>query len=301
MRIAFIGAVDFSRHCLEELIRLGADICTVVTPSAASARFNSDYVDLGSVAAASSIPVCYVDTINAPETIAALRDLAPDVLFVFGFSQMIGSEILAIPPRGAIGTHPALLPRHRGRHPLIWALIEELPETGLTFFYLDEGPDSGDILWQRAFPIEPEDDAGSLYAKVKAAAVDGIREWLPHLEAGTAPRIPQDPSLATYWRKRSPRDGEIDWTGPARRAHNLVRALTRPYPGAQTASGSDTLTVWRTELGDAAPGPVRPGLVVAGSGKGLTVLAADRALTLVEWECTGRSPRPGMLLGSVPQ
>ena len=292
MRIVFTGTVDFSRHCLEEVLRMGGDIVGILTLEKENAQFNSDYADLGPVADKYGVPIYRIKNINDHGTIAHIKNLDPDVIFVFGFSQLIKKEILDIPPLGCIGAHPALLPKNRGRHPLIWALIEDLKDSGLTFFYLDEGADSGDILWQKTFRITDEDDAGTLYDRIKILATEGIREFLPRLQSGSAPRIPQDHSLATYWRKRGEEDGEIVWTGTTRQVFNLVRALTRPYVGAHTFKGENRILIWRSRI---IPRPERiPEYRTAGAGEILSepspaffVRTGDGVLEVMEWE-TGR-------------
>jgi methionyl-tRNA formyltransferase len=287
MRIVFIGTVDFSKHCLKEVLHHGGNVVAVLTPRPERSRFNSDYADLEPVAAARGIPTYRISKINDPETITLIRSLKPDVIFVFGFSQLISKEILDLPPLGCIGTHPALLPSNRGRHPLIWALVKGLAESGLTFFYIDEGTDSGDILWQRSFPITLQDDSGTLYEKVKQLASEAIAEFLPQLESGNAPRTQQDHSQASYLRKRTESDGEINWSWPTMEIHNLIRALTHPYVGAHTFSDSHRVIVWRSRL---VPEPVlesnksaSPGDIVAVTGDGVSVRTGDGIIELLEF------------------
>jgi methionyl-tRNA formyltransferase len=184
---------------------------------------------------------------------------------------------------------------------LIWALAHGLPETGLSFFYLDEGPDSGDLLWQRAFPIGDNDDAGTLYARVEELAGEAIREFLPLVAAGLAPRTPQNHALATYWPKRTERDGEINWIGSARVAHNLVRALARPYPGAHTFLEGDRMIVWKTGIRDDAavpPSPALPGEIVSQAPHSFVVRCGDGLLEVICWEGGRRGLRVGARLGS---
>ncbi len=247
MRIVFVGTVEFSRHCLLEVLRNKGNVVAVITLSKDRAGSIADYSDLAVLAQTHAIPVHQVKNINDPDSLQAIRSYQPDVLFVFGWSQLVSKSVLQIPRMGCIGTHPALLPLHRGRHPLIWALVEGLYESGLTFFYLDEGADSGDILWQRAFPITDQDDAGTLYRKIETLAGEAIAEFLPQLEIGKAPRQPQDHSRASYWRKRTEVDGEIHWSSSADTIYNLIRALTHPYPGAHTFLNHQKIILWRAQ------------------------------------------------------
>src|ERR1700683_3931188 len=124
MKILFVGGVDFSRHCLPEVVKHGGNVVGVMTVSRNDASFNSDYVDLGETASALGIPVYYIKKIRSPESVELIRSLSPDVIFVFGFSQLISKEVLSIPRLGLIGTHPALLPRNRRPHSPIWSLLD---------------------------------------------------------------------------------------------------------------------------------------------------------------------------------
>ena len=301
MRIVFIGAVEFSRHALLEAIAAEGEVVGVLTLAPEDATFHSDYADLAEVAEIHRIPVHRVKGTNSRATVDLVKSLKPDVIFVFGWSRLLSAEMLSIPPLGCIGVHPALLPQHRGRHPLIWALVEGLDESGLTFLYLDEGADSGDILWQERFSISLGDDAGTLYAKIKRMASRAIREFLPRLEDGTAPRVPQDPEQATYWRKRGEEDGVIDWSAPTMTTYNLIRALTRPYVGAHTYVNGSKLIVWTALLPRPQAGALpagAPGTIVAVADEGITVLTGDGELVLSEVHGAETCPfMLGMALG----
>ncbi len=300
-RTLFIGSVEFSRTCLRELVRRRSNLVAVLSVSPRQARFNSDFVDLEPFARAHRIPFYRIGRVSDPETVDLIRSLDPDLIFVFGFSQLIPSEVLQIPRLGNIGTHPSLLPRDRGRHPLIWALVDGQTECGLTFFFLDKGADSGDILWQQRFPIEKEDDAGSLYEKISTLAVEAITEFLPGLEAGEAPRVAQDPSKATVRRKRGAEDGVIDWNTPAENCHNLVRALTRPYVAATAHIDGIEVRVWKSRI-ENDPGSLpdlregSPGQILKIQGNQLAVKTADGVLWLTEWESAGD---PQIQLGAI--
>jgi methionyl-tRNA formyltransferase len=297
MRIVFIGAVDFSRHCLQHVLASGGHVVGVVTLDRKFATFNTDYVDLSEVAEVRGVPVYKVRKTTDASTVELVRSLRPDVIFVLGWSQLLPQEILVLPPLGCIGSHPALLPRNRGRHPLIWALVEGLEESGLTFFYLDEGADSGDILWQTPFSIALEDDAGTLYEKIKALASEAVPAFLRQLESGTAPRVVQDHSKATYWRKRGEKDGEICWTSDTMTIYNLIRALTHPYVGAHTFWKDARVLIWKSQLlGDDTAPDVTPGTVFHQDEGGLYVRTGDGSLLLREWEAP-REIQAGVMLG----
>jgi len=291
MRIVFVGAVDFSRHCLNEVVKANGNVVAVITLRNDGKNLHSDFADLAKLAESYGIPVYQVRKICSPANIELTRSLRPDVVFVFGWSQLISKELLDIPRLGCIGTHPALLPRNRGRHPLIWALVEGLQESGLTFFYIDEGTDSGDILWQERFPINIEDDAADLYVRIKGLASDAIAEFLPQLASGTAPRVPQDHSQATYWRKRNEKDGEINWEAPTVQTYNLVRALAHPYVGAHTFVAGRRARIWRAALPAESPSvgmdDCKPGMVMTSSQEGVNVRTGDGYLRILEYSVEG--------------
>ena len=160
MKILFIGTVEFSYKALKKLIELNAEIVGVCTKK--KSDFNSDFVDLTSLCKNAIIPFKYIDDINSNENIDWIRSLSPDIIFCFGWSNLIKKDLLSLPKMGVVGYHPALLPKNRGRHPLIWALALGLNVSGSTFFFMTEGADDGDILSQEKVKILYEDDAKSL-------------------------------------------------------------------------------------------------------------------------------------------
>jgi methionyl-tRNA formyltransferase/LmbE family N-acetylglucosaminyl deacetylase len=168
---------------------------------------------------------------------AEIAALAPDLVFVVGFSQIIPRSVLDVPPMGVIGFHTAVLPGRRGSSPVIWAMVEGLDESGVTMFYLDEGIDTGDVIAYERFSIEPDDYAADVLRKADDATVNLLRTHLDGILDGTAPRTPQPATGSTYTRRRGPADGEIDWDRPAQEIVNLVRALAPPYPLAHTFGG----------------------------------------------------------------
>ena len=164
MRVLFIGAIKFSLITLEELISLNVEIVGICGRT--SSNFNSDHYDLSQIAKNNNIPFKNCKNINDEDSLTWMSNKKPDVIFCFGWSQILSKNILNLPPMGCIGYHPTKLPENRGRHPLIWALILGLKETGSTFFFLREGADSGDIISQKIIKISEKDDAKSLYKKV---------------------------------------------------------------------------------------------------------------------------------------
>ena len=274
--------VKFSRNALEHILGLGAEIVGVCTLQ--DSKFNTDHVDLSGVSAAHGIPWRYADDINSAEIVHWIRDTAPDVIFCFGWSRLLGVDLLKLAPLGVVGFHPAALPANRGRHPLIWALALGLPKTASSFFFMDTCADSGDILSQREVIIEDDDDARSLYDKVTASALSQIEEFMPQLASQSYARQPQVAQFANTWRKRSTVDGQIDWRMSARSIHNLVRGLTKPYVGAHFVTDGKVFKVWKSEIWRGSQKNVEPGKVLMQSGSSTVVKCGENAICLLVTE-----------------
>ncbi len=193
--------------------------------------------------------------------------------------------------------HPTLLPRHRGRAPIPWAILTGLARTGVTLFEIvDATADSGSIVGQVVVDIAPDETATTLFARLADAHVELTREFVPQLIARSAPRLPQDPSRASSWPKRVPADGIIDWDTRAPYLHDWVRAQTRPYPGAFTFLGEEKVIVWgarAVELQDAAPA----GTIVDMSAEGPVVACGEGGLVLEEVQAEAVELTVGARLG----
>lgn len=281
MRIVFIGCVEFSREMLKHLLAIKeAEVCGIVTRR--QSAINADFCSLEPLALELGIPCLCADGNDQEKIGEWMAGLAPDAVFCFGWSYLLRPEVIGIPRFGTLGYHPAALPHNRGRHPIIWALALGLPETASTFFCMDAGADSGDIVSQVTVVITEEDDAATLYRKLIVVAKEQLSTFVTPLANGTLKAIPQDDAQANYWRKRSKADGLIDWRMSARAIHNLVRALTRPYPGAHCCYRGAEVKVWRTRLENVDMPNIEPGKVLATGGGMVTVKCGDAALTLVD-------------------
>ncbi len=282
MRIIFIGTVKSSAVFLQKLINLNADIRGVVTKKEAS--YNADFVDLTPICRENNIPFIFTNNVNDNDTISWIQAKKPDIIFCFGFSALLKKPLLELAPMGVVGFHPAALPKNRGRHPIIWALALGLTETASTFFFMDEGADSGDILSQKPIAIDYSDDASTLYKKILKAGQQQIEEFLPLLENGTFPRIEQDDSKANYWRKRSKEDGRIDFRMCKSTIYNLVRALTKPYVGAHIIYQGKEIKIWKAQEIEFDGSNIEPGKILKIKGNTVTVKCADGAVALLEHE-----------------
>ena len=280
MKVLLIGTVEFSLKTLEKLIDLKVDLIGVCTKEAST--FNSDFADLKPLCIANKIPYLTVDDINSRDSIQWITALNPDVIFCFGWSSLIKKEILNIAPMRVVGFHPAKLPMNRGRHPLIWALALGLKESASTFFFMDEGADSGDMLSQVDFEISYQDDARSIYNKVIDIALCQIEEFIPKLEKNSFTRIRQNNQHSNSWRKRNESDGEIDFRMSSRSIYNLTRALTKPYVGAHIKFNETNYSVWKVKESNDFQENIEPGKVLRVFDKIFVVKSYDGAIEIIE-------------------
>lgn len=288
MRVVFVTHNDLGLACLEGLADLGADIQAVYTRPREPGL--SDQVGLKSFANEHDAALHRVESVNDPEVIEQIDGYEPELLFVVGWSRLVDSGVLELPSVAALGMHPAPLPRGRGRAPLAWSIIKGLDATALSFFHLVEEADAGDLVGQEPIPIEIEDDASSLYEKVVEAGRELIREYYPKFAAGNVPRTPQDDSAATWWPKRDPHHGLIDWTRPADELYDWIRGQTRPYPGAFSYLEGERVTVWTAKPPSDERAFVRPGEIAYCEDGALGVGAWEGIIELTELESGGSEP-----------
>jgi methionyl-tRNA formyltransferase len=263
LRVGFVTCVQLGLSCMEEIYRVGGRLDLAVTLLDEKARQKSGRVYLDGFCASHSIPLLKVSHVNDESCLQAIRDAGLDWLLIIGWSQIAGPAVLAAPRRGAIGIHPALLPEGRGRAAIPWAILKGLSETGVTMFQLDAGVDTGPILAQERLPLAPDETACSLYARVNEAHRTLIAKTWCALVDGTLQARPQDDSKATFWPGRKPEDGAIAGPLSVSEVDRLVRAVTRPYPGAfLDCDGGTRITVWSGRPVDPSDVQLRPQLVI---------------------------------------
>ncbi|HEY3538331.1 MAG TPA: formyltransferase [Trinickia sp.] len=266
-------AVVFAYHnvgarCLRVLLARGVDVALVVTHEDNPLE-NIWFESVAAVAAEYGI-----ETITPREPAGdilrdAVRRAQPEFIFSFYYRHMLPIDVLALAPRGAYNMHGSLLPKYRGRVPTNWAVLNGETETGATLHEMSVKPDAGAIVGQTSVPILPDDTAQQVFDKVTVAAEQTLWRVLPALLAGEAPHLPNDIANGSYYGGRKPEDGRIDWSLPAERVYNLVRAVAPPYPGAFTDIGGERFIVARARLapiGDArvaALANLPPGLHVS--------------------------------------
>ncbi len=242
-RIVVCAYHNVGYRCLEELLSQGADVAMVFTHEDSPTE-EIWFKSVRELAETKGIPWRTAD-VNLPESIAMLREMAPDFIFSFYYRNMIRREVLDIPSKGALNLHGSFLPRYRGRVPVNWAVIKGETETGATLHYMVEKPDAGDIVDREKVPILFTDTALDVFNKVTEAAVQVIARSWPLLATGTAPRVPMDLKAGSYFGGRKPADGLIDWTMSAVRIYNLIRGVTHPYPGAFSFLDGRKVIIWR--------------------------------------------------------
>ncbi|HEU4642424.1 MAG TPA: formyltransferase [Gemmatimonadaceae bacterium] len=284
-RIVVFAYSDVGHACLQLLLARGANVVAVYTHADAPGE-RLWFPSVAGLARARGIPVHLDAELSRPEALDALRAHAPELILSCYYRALLPAAVLALPRLGAFNLHGSLLPRYRGRAPVNWAVLRGERETGATLHVMTTRADAGDIVDQEAVAIGPDDSAAEVQARVTTAAVRVLDRQLPALLRGDAPRRPQDHGAATTFGRRRPEDGAFDWSRPAREIHDLVRAVTHPYPGARATLAGHPLLVWRTRvhegvLVEAPPGTVRTAgdrlLVACGDGRWLEILRAQIA------------------------
>ncbi len=283
MRVVFIGCVESSYRFLQAVLREpSASVVGVITRAAS--KYNSDFVSLSGLAEEAGAEVLYAEQVSLQDMESWICARRADVIYCFGWSSLLPVSIFSGAPLGTIGFHPASLPMNRGRHPIIWALALGLSSTASTFFRMQSDPDSGPILAQENVLISEQDDARSLYDKILEVGERQVEAFTRALSSGAAVFTPQDESKANVWRKRGKIDGRIDWRMTASSIYNLVRALTRPYPGAYFEYQGLECKVWRTEVVLNDERNIEPGKVLDVDGQTIVIKCGSEAIRLLEWD-----------------
>ena len=299
-------AVVFAYHnvgvrCLKVLAARGIDIALVVTHHDNPAE-TIWFESVAALCDEMGIPWIAPADPATPELHAQVAAAQPDFIFSFYYRHMLPTTVLELAPRGAYNLHGSLLPRYRGRVPVNWAVLHGETETGATLHEMTAKPDAGAIIGQTMVPILPDDTAFEVFGKLTEASEQTLWQALPGLIAGTACRLPNDLSKGSYFGRRKPEDGRIDWTRPAREIYDLHRAVAPPYPGAWTVLDGRTLVLGRARMA-AGKFAGRPGLAlrdgqllgIGGDGQALRIielLENGKALDGAQWQALATSSTP---------
>jgi len=290
MRTVFMGTPDFAVPSLRKLHEAGHEVVLVVTqPDRPAGRGRAlRCPPVKDEALCLDLPLEQHESVNTDEFAARLRELAPDVLVVVAFGQILREDLLEIPSRGAINVHASLLPAYRGVAPINWVIMKGESETGVTTMYMNAGIDRGEIILSRKTPIGDMETAGELYERLSVMGAELLVETLECIENGTAPRERQDPDKANYVRKLRKADGDIDWGVDPREVFNQIRGTT-PWPGAFTWYRGEVLRVTEAAPGGGPERGGEPGLVLAvDEERGLEVAAAGGSVWLVRVKPAGK-------------
>lgn len=292
MRIVFMGTPEFGVPSLRKLHDSDHEIVLVVTQpdrpagrgrKVASSAVKKAALDLG-------LPIAQPESVNEAGFVDRLRSLGPDLIIVVAFGQILSEEVLAIPSAGSVNLHASVLPRYRGVAPINWAIVEGETETGVTTMFMAKKVDAGEIILTRKTPIGDRETAGELSGRLSGMGAGLLAETVGLIERGEAPRIKQDPSLASYARKLKKSDGEIDWTDSARRVFDRIRGMT-PWPGAYTWYRGSMLRVLRARPGETEGRLGKPGEVLrVDSGRGIEVAVGVGTVWLTEVQPQGKKP-----------
>jgi methionyl-tRNA formyltransferase len=290
LKILFLGTGEIGVPSLQALSTSGAlEICGVVTqPDRPAGRhlklqpspIKAAAMDLG-------LKVYQPEKLRAPEALADVSGLNADLFVVVAYGQILSKATLALPRLGCINVHASLLPKYRGASPIHAAILNGDPESGVTIMQMDEGLDTGDILYQSACAILPEDTAGALHDRLARLAPVPLLRVISQLADNSASRIPQDDSLATYAPKITKSQGSLDWSRSAAELERQVRAF-HPWPGSFTRlEDGSTLKIHAACLTEGS-GP--PGTVLESSRHPFTVATSDGALALLSVQLAGGRP-----------
>jgi methionyl-tRNA formyltransferase len=293
-RIVFAGTPEFARITLAELRQGPEAIVGVFTqpdrPAGRGRALQASPVKQEALAA--GIPVFQPESCKTGEALELLRSLAPDLLIVVAYGQILPQAILALPTRGAINVHASLLPTWRGAAPIARAIAAGDKESGVAIMQMEAGLDSGPVLWEERVPIAPDDTAASLHDRLARLGGKALRHVLDDLWAEQLKPVPQDPALVTYARKLKKEEALLDWRLPATTLERLVRAFN-PSPVAHTLFRDKGLRVWQTRVLGAG-GDQAPGRISAVEKDGVVVTCGEDRLQLLAVQPAGK----GVLSGS---
>ncbi|AIF45573.1 methionyl-tRNA formyltransferase [Virgibacillus sp. SK37] len=285
MKSILIGSVGSSKVLLEEMIKLNFPIDMVYSLDEKYSEKVSGYEPIHELAEANQIPYRKFRKINDEEHVEEIRNIKPDYIFVIGLSQLVKKEIIDSAKRGTIGFHPTPLPKFRGRAAMVWQVLLGVKETKCSLFFIDEGMDSGDIIGQEEYFIEDTDYAVDVSLKCREAFKKLIKKVLPKLMDDSIKPVKQNEDEATYLLKRAPEDGLIDWKEPVEKIQRLIRAVSKPYPGAYSNyNGKHKVIFWKADYMENKKYIGFPGQIANKTNEYIDVVCVDGLLRVYEYE-----------------
>lgn len=289
MKIVFMGTPDLAADCLRALLDGGFDVAAVFTkedrPVGRGHHLKASPVK--ETALKYGIPVFQPHSVKGDEAFQTLSELAPDLIVVAAFGQIIPKRILDLPKYGCINVHASLLPKYRGAAPIQWAVIDGEEKSGVTIMQMNEGLDTGDMIARKEVPIGDDETGGSLFEKLAAAGADLLVRTIPEIEKGNIRPEPQPAESPTpYARMIQKSDGRIDWTRDAEAIERLIRGLN-PWPSAFSSLGGKTVKFWAADASKESCG-MEPGSVFAVGKDGFSVQTGKGSLKIRELQLEGR-------------
>ena len=291
MKVVYMGTPDFAVDTLEAIVKAGHEVALVVTqPDKAKGRGKKVYyTPVKEKALEHDLPVAQPEKVREEDFVEKLRAIAPDVIVVVAFGQILPESILNIPKYGCINVHASLLPAYRGAAPIQWAVIDGLTESGVTTMYMEKGLDTGDIILQSKLSLAPDETGGSLFDKLAKEGAILLVKTLTMLGDGTATRTKQDDSKSSYAKMLTKDMGCLDFTKDAVILERLIRGLN-PWPSAFTKIQDKTLKIYVAEVvsEDVITFAAEPGTVVAVDKKSFTVRCGKGALRILNLQLEGK-------------
>jgi len=264
---------------LQKLLQAEKNIDLIISrPQEKSANI-SDYIDFSPIAESNDIPLLTTTKINTLGK--RIDNLQPNLIIVNGWSELLSQKIIDLPRYGCVGTHPALLPKNRGRAPIAWHFLNREKYGGVSLFYLDAGCDSGPIIDQVKFKIKPKDNASTYYQKITKLGSEILLKHFDQLDQGSAKSTPQDHTKATYLLKRRPQDSFLCFQKSAQQVHNQIRAVSDVYPQGFFFYKKNKYLVLNSSLATKIP-PYSgvPGQIARITNKNLLVLCKKKLISL---------------------
>ena len=299
MKVVFMGTPEFAVPTLQALIDHHQVAAVVTQPDRQRGRGKKvQFSPVKEKAAEYKIPVLQPEKARDEEFIQELETIAPDVIVVVAYGQILPERILNLPKYGCINVHGSLLPKYRGAAPIQWAVLNGEEKTGITTMYMENGLDTGDMIDKAEVVLDPKETAGSLHDKLMNLGADLLLETLDKLEKGTIVRTKQDDSQSCYAKMLSKEMGRMDFSRSAKELEQWIRGMN-PWPSAYTTMNGKTLKIWDADV-VSYEGSEEPGTVVKVTKDTIIVAAGEGALALKEIQLAGkkRMPVQAFLLGS---
>lgn len=281
-RILLIGQELGGFEILKFLLQEDGNLVGVVSKHPSERENVVNYRRFNSLLESESLKHIEVESVKNNRAINFCHDIQPDLIVVAYWSELVPGEILDLASLGSVGFHLTMLPLHRGRAPIPWSIILGLKKSGVTMFFLTEGPDEGRLIGRDEYKISKKDDARSIYDKSVSSSINLLRSNLANLLDGSVNTMGQ-PHEYDYWRKRTPKDGVIDWNMDANHMYDWIRALTDPFPGAYSFFKSEKVYFWSSEIESETKTEAEPGEIIEIAENELIVQCGEGIIRITDF------------------